>query len=60
MPEKDDEVFQHFSKVTLIDSVNNPLSRQHGDKIILFQQADTLASKLAREGLAEMKSVFGR
>ena len=59
MPQKDDEVFQHFGKITLIDSVNNPLSRQHGDKVILFQQADTLASKLANKGLAEMKSVFG-
>jgi hypothetical protein len=60
MPDKDDEVFQHFSKATVIDSVANPLSRQFGDKIILFQNADAEASSLAIKGLSEMKAEFKR
>ena len=60
MPAADDEVFNHFEKKTLIDSVTDPLSRQLGDRIIFFENADTLASKLAREGLDEMKDVFRR
>lgn len=60
MPAKDDEVFQHFDKVTLIDSVSNPLSRQYGDKVILFQNASDEALRLANEGLKEMKAEFGR
>ena len=36
MPEKNDEVFNHFEKITVIDSVTNTLSRQYGDKIIFF------------------------
>jgi hypothetical protein len=58
LPGKDDEVFNHFEKVTLIDSVTDPLSRQYGDKIIFFQHADSLAAELARKGLNEMKSEF--
>jgi hypothetical protein len=59
-PEPGDEVFQHFRQVRLVDSVNNPLSRQHGNKIILFQGGDTAARRLANQGLREMKKVFGR
>ena len=58
IPDKDDEVFNHFEKVTIIDSVTNPLSRQFGDKIIFFQNADSVASELAREGLDKMRSEF--
>jgi hypothetical protein len=60
MPDKDDEVFNHFEKATIIDSVTNPLSRQLGDKIIFFQNADSVAAKLARQGLNEMRSEFER
>ena len=60
MPEKDDEVFQHFQKAIVIDSVTNPLSRQYGDKIIFFQQADAQAGTLANEGLKQMKQEFQR
>ena len=60
MPDSDDEVFNHFEKKTIIDSVTNRLSRQLGNKIIFFENADSLASKLAREGLNEMKSEFKR
>jgi 4-amino-4-deoxy-L-arabinose transferase-like glycosyltransferase len=60
MPEKDDVVFQHFKKASTIDSVTNILSRQLGDKIILFEQADSLVSPLANKGLKEMKKNYSR
>jgi hypothetical protein len=60
MPDKDDEVFQHFEKVTIIDSVTNKLSRQFGDKIIFFENIDSAGLKLAQDGLKEMKSEFNR
>ena len=60
LPEKDDLVFQHFASWRVVDSVNNPLSRQHGDKIILFERASAQALQLANDGLQEMKSEFRR
>lgn len=60
IPDKDDEVFNHFEKITLIDSVTNSLSRQWGDKIIFFQNADSMAARLARRGLNLKKSEFQR
>ncbi len=58
MPDKDDEVFQHFKSYTILDSVTNPLSRQYGTKIILFEDADWQANKLALDGLKEEKQKF--
>lgn len=60
MPDKDDVVFQHFEKVTVIDSVNNPYSRQYGDKIIFFEKIDSSGLKLATDGLLEMKKQFNQ
>ena len=60
MPAKDDEVFQHFEKVTVIDSVINKLSRQFGDKIIYFENIDSAGLKLAQDGLRKMKNEFNR
>ena len=60
MPDKDDEVFQHFEKITVIDSVTNRLSRQYGDKIIFFENIDAAGIKIAQDGLKEMKSEFVR
>ena len=60
MPDKDDEVFQHFEKVTVIDSVTNPISRQYGDKIIFFENIDSAGLNMAQEGLKEMKKQFIR
>lgn len=60
MPGKDDEVFRHFEKVRVIDSVTNPYSRQFGDKIIFFENIDSAGSKLVAETLKEMKAVFNR
>ena len=60
MPDKDDEVFNHFEKITLIDSVTNSLSRQWGDKIIFFQNTDSMVTGLVRRGLNLKKSEFQR
>ena len=60
MPDKDDEVFQHFEKITLIDSVNHPHSRQYGDKIIFFERIDSAGLKLATDGLKQMKQQFNQ
>ena len=60
MPDNDDEVFQHFEKITIVDSVRNPLSRQYGDKIIFFENGSDTAWRLAQQGLKEMKNEFQR
>jgi 4-amino-4-deoxy-L-arabinose transferase-like glycosyltransferase len=60
MPGKDDEVFNFFEKVTVIDSVTNPYSRQFGDKIIFFENIDTTGFQLAAEGLKQMKNKYNR
>ena len=60
MPDKDDEVFQHFEKVTVIDSVTNPYSRQLGNKIIFFERIDSTGLRLAIDGLKEEKKRFSR
>ena len=60
MPDKDDEVFQHFEKITVIDSITNKLSRQYRDKIIFFENIDAAGLKLAQDGLKEMKNEFDR
>jgi hypothetical protein len=60
MPDKNDEIFQHFEKVTLIDSVENTYSRQYGDKIIFFKNIDAIGLKLANDGLKKMKEEFNQ
>ena len=60
MPKKNDEVFNHFEKITVIDSFTNTLSRQYGDKIIFFENADSVAVTLTLQGLMEMKKQFQR
>lgn len=60
MPDKDDEVFQHFEKMTIVDSVTDKYSRQLDDKIIFFENADNDAWQIASKGLKEMKNKFRR
>lgn len=60
MPDREDEVFQHFEKVTLIDSVTNSYSRQLGDRILFFEGIDSTGLRLAVDGLKEMRQRFGR
>ena len=58
MPGPFDKVFQHFEKVSVIDSVTNKFSRQFGDKIIFFENIDASGLKIAQDGLKEKKSEF--
>ncbi|MES2648018.1 MAG: glycosyltransferase family 39 protein [Bacteroidota bacterium] len=60
MPEKDDAVFQQFERVTLKDSVNMPLFREHGMKFILFENGNDSLNNMIGTGIAEMKAVFTR
>ena len=60
MPDKADAVFQHFKLVKVLDSVGNPLSRQSGNQIIWFEQADRSAVSLANKDLDEQRRIFGR
>lgn len=60
MPGTDDVVFNHFKSHSLIDSVRDPLSRSFGTKVIFYQDADSAAVPLARQGLAELKKRFRR
>lgn len=60
MPDKDDEVFQHFEKVTLVDSVTYKHSRQLGDRVIFFENIEAKGLQLAVEGIRQMKAEFRR
>lgn len=60
MPDEDDEVFNHFEKATVIDSVTNPYSRQFGNRIIFFENIDSTGLRLATEGLMEERKKFSR
>ena len=60
MPGKNFELFNHFEKISIVDSVTNNYSRLSGDKIIFYQHADELANKIANDGLKERKKVFSR
>ncbi|RYZ23072.1 MAG: glycosyltransferase family 39 protein [Chitinophagaceae bacterium] len=57
-PPKGDAVFEHFSRITPIDSCTNALSRQYRSQMLLFENADTTAFPLAERGLDEMKAQF--
>ena len=60
MPDKKNPIFQHFQKMTIIDSVTNPYSRQLGNKIIFFENIDSAGLQLVQEGLTKKKSQFQR
>jgi hypothetical protein len=59
-PEKEEVIFQHFEKITLLDSVANPLSRQLGDKIFLLEKADSTAVRMVNTEIAEKRRIFSR
>jgi 4-amino-4-deoxy-L-arabinose transferase-like glycosyltransferase len=40
IPQNDDLVFQQFEKFTIMDSLTTPLAREHGVKIILYQNSE--------------------
>jgi len=59
-PDKDDIVFQQFEKVSVKDSINMPLFRENGMKIILFENANDSLNRIITKGVAELKSKFMR
>ena len=60
MPEKDDIVFQQFEKVSVKDSMNMPLFRENGIKIILFENGNDSLNHLIEKSVAALKSKFMR
>jgi hypothetical protein len=54
------DIFTHFEKVTVIDSVTNHLSRQYGEKIFYFQNIDSMGIKLVAERIDQLKREFNR
>ena len=60
IPGKDDKVFQQFEKMTVKDSINIPLFRENGTKIILFENGNDSLNQIITTGVAKLKSQFMR
>lgn len=60
IPEKDDAVFQQFEKYAVIDSVTTRFAREHGVKIILYENGNDKVNAMIEAGIKEMKDEFRR
>lgn len=60
MPEEDDDVLRRFASMTVVDSCNNPYSRQYGIKIFHFQNASDSAWIIASKDIRKEKEKFSR
>jgi hypothetical protein len=60
IPAKDDIVFQQFEKMTIKDSVNMPLFRENGMKILLYENGNDSLNTIIEKGIAKLKSQFMR
>lgn len=60
LPDEPSSVFSHFKKVTVVDSVTNPYSRQFGNKIVYYEGIDSAGLVLARRQISGLKAKFGR
>lgn len=60
MPDSNDIVFQQFEKVSIKDSINMPLFRENGMKIILFEHGNDSLNSIITKGVAKLKSKFMR
>lgn len=60
IPEKDDIVFQQFEKMTIKDSINMPLFRENGMKIILFENGNDSLNTILTRAVAKLKNKFMR
>jgi hypothetical protein len=58
VPSKESEMFQHFEKMTVVDSVTNPYSRQFGNKIIYYENIDSTGLALAQQQIRALKDKF--
>jgi len=60
IPDKDDIVFQQFEKMSIKDSINMPLFRENGMRIILFEHGNDSLNAIITKGVAELKNKFLR
>jgi hypothetical protein len=60
LPDKDDIVFQQFEKMTIKDSMNMPLFRETGTKIILYENGNDSLNSIVTKAVAKLKSQFTR
>jgi hypothetical protein len=60
VPGKDDEVFQQFANFSIKDSLNYPLAREHGIRIMLYEHGNNKVNKMIEDGIKEMKSKYLR
>jgi hypothetical protein len=60
MPDSNDIVFQQFEKVSIKDSIDMPLFRENGMKIILFEHGNDSLNSIVTRGVAKLKSKFLR
>jgi hypothetical protein len=60
IPGKDDIVFQQFEKMEIKDSINMPLFRENGMKIVLFENGNDSLNTIIEKGIAKMKDKFRR
>lgn len=60
MPDITDTVFQLFEKHTVVDSLNNPLARENGTKIIFFQNGNQQLNPWIEKRIAQLKAPYYR
>lgn len=60
IPGPDDKVFQQFEKMTLRDSLQNPLARENGVRVILFENGNDKLNSMIEESVKKLKAVYAR
>ena len=60
IPEPDDKVFQQFEKLSLLDSLQNPLARENGVRIMFFENGNDSLNSILDTGVARLKAVYKR
>lgn len=59
-PNESVTLLQHFKTSQIVDSVTNPYSRQQGNQIVFYAQADSTAKIMAAAMLQQLKQQFNR
>ena len=60
LPDKDDIVFQQFKRFRIIDSIRNPMAREFGTKIFLFEEGNEQVNSMIEENIRKQKAKFSR
>ncbi|MEX6688974.1 glycosyltransferase family 39 protein [Danxiaibacter flavus] len=60
IPKKDDLVFQQYEKYEIKDSVNMPLFRENGIKVVLFENGNDSLNTFINRSIAEQRAEFLR